>query len=137
MPGPDVTGTESAICPDLTFRVCKDWEPEQKGVPSMLIRDHLLMSRRGIPNWPPVWTWTDGLENTHPKGEVGILKAVTLSGIGPSDRCYLHIYYQGSVYIGCLLFDDRAFCGQLAKLLDSYCNRSIAEIGGLDLSHTF
>jgi hypothetical protein len=103
----------------------------------MLLRDHPLMSHRGVPNWPPVWTWTDGLENTHAKGEVGILKAVTLSNIGPSYRCYLHIYYEGSVYIGCLLFDDHAFCRQLAKLLEGYCNRLIAEIGGLDLSYTF
>ena len=63
----------------------------------MLIRDHPLMSRRGIPNWPPVWTWTDGLENAHAKGEVGILKAVTLSNIGSPYKCYLHIYYEGSV----------------------------------------
>ena len=41
-----------------------------------------------------------------------------------------------SVYIGCLLFDDHAFCRYIAKLLDNYCNRPIAEIGSLDLSHT-
>jgi hypothetical protein len=82
----------------------------------MLLRDHPLMSHRGVPNWPPVWTWTGGLENTHAKGEVGILKVATLSNIGSSYRCYPHIYYEGSVYIGCLLFDDRAFCSQLAKL---------------------
>ena len=102
----------------------------------MLLRDHPLMSHCGVPNWPPVWTWTGGLENTHAKGEVGILKAATLSNIGSSYRCYLHIYYEGSVYIGCLLFDDHAFCGQLAKLLEGYCNRHIAEIGCIDLSHT-
>jgi hypothetical protein len=102
----------------------------------MLLRDHPLMSRYGVPNWPPVWTWTGGLENTHAKGEVGILKAATLSNIGSSYKCYLHIYYEGSVYIGCLLFDDHAFCRYIAKLLDNYCNRPIAEIGSLDdLSH--
>ena len=100
----------------------------------MLLRDHSLMSYHGVRNWPPVWTWTGGLENTHAKGEVGILKGITLSNMASSYRCYLHIYYKGSSYIGCLLFDDHAFCDQLAKLLESYCNRLIAEIGCIDLA---
>jgi DNA-binding NtrC family response regulator len=29
----------------------------------MLLRDHPLMSRYGVPNWPPVWTWVNGVEN--------------------------------------------------------------------------
>jgi hypothetical protein len=63
------------------------------------------MSRYGVPNWPPVWTWVDGLENTLPKGEVGILKWVGLSGIEPIDRCYLYMNHEGSSYLGCLLFE--------------------------------
>jgi hypothetical protein len=102
----------------------------------MLLRDHPLMSRHGVPNWPPVWTWVDGLENNFPKGEVGILKWVGLTGIEPPDRCYLLIYHDESSYMGCLLFDDHAFCRYMAKLLESYCNRPISEIGSLDLSHT-
>jgi hypothetical protein len=102
----------------------------------MLLRDHPLMSRYGVPNWPPVWTWVDGVENKTPKGEVGILRWVALTGIQPTDRCYLYIDYEESSYMGCLLFDDHAFCSYLAKLLDNYCNRPISEIGSLDLSHT-
>jgi hypothetical protein len=45
------------------------------------------------------------------------------------------MYYEGSDYIGCLLFDDRAFCRQIAKLLQGYFDRPIAEIGSLDLTH--
>jgi hypothetical protein len=33
----------------------------------MLLRDHPLKSRHGVPNWPPVGTWIGELENTHPK----------------------------------------------------------------------
>jgi hypothetical protein len=102
----------------------------------MLLRDHPLMSRYGVPSWPPVWTWVDGPENKFPKGEVGTLKWVGLSGIQPTDRCYLYIEHQGATYLGCLLFDDHAFCRYVANLLESYCNRPIAEIGSLDLSHT-
>jgi hypothetical protein len=59
----------------------------------MLLRDHPLMSRYGVPNWPPVWTWVDGPEIDGPenkslKGELGILKWVGLSGIEPTDVIY-------------------------------------------------
>src|SRR5262249_44941840 len=40
------------------------------------------------------------------------------------------------LYIGCLLFDDSTFCGQVATLLNNHCNRPISEIGSLDISHT-
>jgi hypothetical protein len=38
--------------------------------------------------------------------------------------------------MGCLLFNDKAFCRQLEKLPPQLCNRPISEIGSLDLSHT-
>src|SRR5262245_15715436 len=101
----------------------------------MLLRDHPLMSRYGVPNWPPVWTWVDWVENKLVKGELGILKWVGLSGVQFPDRCYLYIEHEGSTYLGCLLFDDPAFCRYVAKLLESYSNHPITEIGSLDLSH--
>jgi hypothetical protein len=76
----------------------------------------------------------DGLANKFPRGEAGILKWVGLSGIQPTDRCYLYIDYEGSSYMGCLLFDDHAFCRYVAKLLEDYCNRPIADIGSLEVS---
>jgi hypothetical protein len=100
----------------------------------MLLRDHPLMSHHGIPNWPPIWSWTGAGENNCLKGEVGILKTVELSKIPPVNRCFLEIDYEGSSYISCLFFDDPAFCTQIAKLLGDYCDRPIAEIGGIDLS---
>jgi hypothetical protein len=42
----------------------------------MLLRDHPLMSYRGVPRWPPAWLWRGGNETINPKGEVGILKDV-------------------------------------------------------------
>ena len=101
----------------------------------MLLRDHPLMSYKHVPNWPPRWIWIDGPEDKHPKGEVGILRAVLLSK-DRVNRCFLLIFHQESSYIGCLLFDNHAFCSQIVKLLKGYCNRSIAEIGSLDLSYT-
>jgi hypothetical protein len=103
----------------------------------MLLRVHPLMSRHGVPNWPPVWTWTDGREDKRPRGEIGILKAVFLSNVKPADRCFLYIDHEGSLYLGGLLFDDYAFCQRIAALLQFCCNRSIAEIGSMDLSSSF
>ena len=103
----------------------------------MLLRHHPLMSFHGMPNWPPIWAWTTGSENKRPQGEIGILKAVSLTRMKPSNRCYLYIDHEGSSYIGCLLFDDEAFCRQIVDLLEGYCDHPIAEIGCLNLSYTF
>src|SRR5215475_10506801 len=102
----------------------------------MLLRDHPLMRYHGVPNWPPFWLRTGGLEKKHPIGEIGILKAIELSSFLPPNRCFVSIDYEGSSYMGCSLFDDSAFCNQIAKLLRGYLNRPIAEIGGIDLTHT-
>jgi len=101
----------------------------------VLLRHHPLMVYRGCRNWPPVWSCTDG-RNQHPKGEVGTLKAVFRSETQPPSRFFLLISHEGSEYLGCLLFNDEAFCRQVMELLKAHCNRSIAEIGGLDVFHT-
>ena len=102
----------------------------------MLLRDHPLMFRRGVRNWPPVWTWINGQEDKRPRGEIGTLKAATLTKLNPANCCYLYINHERAEYVGCLLFDDHAFCSQVVKLLDGCRNRPIADIGSLDLSHT-
>ena len=102
----------------------------------MLLRKHPLMRYRGVPSWPPAWTWMNGSDKKRPSGEIGILRKVELSNIQPADRCFLYIDHEGSSCIGCLLIDDRVFCSQIVKLLQDCCNRPIAEIGSLDLSYT-
>jgi hypothetical protein len=90
----------------------------------MLLREHPLMSRRGVRNWPPVWTWIDGEQDKHPLGEIGILKAVFLSNLKPADRCFLKIVHEESSYLGCLLFDDYAFCKHITELLQFWLQSS-------------
>ena len=102
----------------------------------MLLRDHPLLRYRGVPSWPPTWTWVGGSDNQKPRGEIGILKAVEKSNIQPADRCFLYIEHEGAAYIGCLLCTENGFCAQIVKLLKKCCNRSIADIGSLDLSFT-
>ena len=102
----------------------------------MSLRNHPLMRYRGVPSWPPHWVWTDGLEDKCPKGEIGVFRRVIQSKIQPSNRWFLFIDYEESLYGGVLAVDDHIFCTQLVKLLRAHCNRPIAEIGGLDLSHS-
>ena len=98
----------------------------------MEVRSHPLMSYRGISNWPPSWTWRGGDENIRPKGEVGILRDVFLSRVEPKSRLFLIIEHEQQEYMGCLLFNDCTFCGQICELLKAQCGRTIAEIGSLD-----
>jgi hypothetical protein len=102
----------------------------------MLLRDHPLMSYKGLPSWPPAWTWIEGPEDKHPTGEIGILRTVLLPKLQRANKCFLLIFYEESLYGGCLLFDDYRFCKQVTQLLQSCRNRSITDIGGLDASHT-
>ncbi len=63
----------------------------------MLLRDP-LMTYRGLRNWPPVWSCTDG-HNQYPKGELGTLKAAFRSDMQPPNRCFLLISHDGSEYL--------------------------------------
>jgi len=95
------------------------------------------MSYQGVRNWPPPWKWLDGVGNKYPRGEIGTLKSVLLSKLKRADRCFLLIRYEDSSYLGCLLFDDPAFCKYIRGVLQFCCNRSIAEIGSIDVSYLF
>jgi len=102
----------------------------------MLLRDHPLMTYKGVRNWPPAWVWIDGPEEKRSKGEIGILRSVLLAKLEPVNRCFPLIFHEDSSYLGCLLFDDDIFCGQIVRVLQTHCNRLIAEIGSLDVSYT-
>ena len=98
------------------------------------LRDHPLMSYRGIPNWPPVWTQMgiDGVKIL--KGEVGVL--IYAHAGGASNTCYLVIEHENQNYTGNLVFDDGPLCRQIVDLLQQYCRRSVKEIGDLQVSFT-
>ena len=100
----------------------------------MELRNHPVMIRYGIPNWPPVWIPADpkgGKSSLY--GEIGLLKYVLYRA--SENKCFLIITHDGGGYIGCLLFDDRPLCQQIGKILQSCTGRTIKEIGDSDLSH--
>jgi hypothetical protein len=100
------------------------------------LRDHPLMRRGDISNWPPLWTQgTKGGGTTILRGEVGVLRYIHLAA-QQSKKCYLVIEHNGQHYVGALLFDDSAFCSQICTLLQQHLGRSIKEIGDLEVSFT-
>src|SRR5919108_4900153 len=100
----------------------------------MKLRDHPLMSYRGIPNWPPVWTSASKASVRCLTGEVGVLKYVHSNPL-MSNKCFLVINFDEDNYIGTLIFKDHAFCKQITELLREHVGRSITDIGDLDVSH--
>jgi hypothetical protein len=100
----------------------------------MLLRDHPLMMFRGNRSWPPDWLWRDGYDDTHPRGEVGILKNVIPSTT--ADGCFLIMEHCGAEYIGAVLLSDVAFSREIFRLLVRSSGKTIREIGEIDLAHT-
>ncbi|HEY1267235.1 MAG TPA: hypothetical protein VGH16_08265 [Candidatus Binatia bacterium] len=89
-------------------------------------------------NWPPAWTRIRGEDDHRPKGEVGVLREVRWPPIQlrPFDRFFMVMEFERSFYMGCLLFEDPAFCIQIDRLLRARCGSSIESIGSLDVSYT-
>ena len=88
----------------------------------MSLREHPLMYHRGVPSWPPIWTWTGEGEDKSPKGEVGVLRWVSESNIQPVNKCFLFIDHEGSSYGGVLTVDYHAFCAKIVRLLQAHYN---------------
>ena len=101
----------------------------------MKLRDHPLMTYKGVSSWPPAWLWRGGYASTYPKGEVGVLKDVLPSP--PANTCFLIMEHCGSEYIGALVLSDHAFYLQVYALLVHNCGETIQDIGNIDISYTF
>jgi hypothetical protein len=83
----------------------------------MLLRDHPLMTYQNSRSWPPVWLYRGGFDNTHPRGEVGVLTTVYLSVVKPSTSCSLILEHAGAEYMGTeflKVFPDQSILGPLS-----------------------
>jgi hypothetical protein len=95
------------------------------------LRDHPLMSYRGMANWPPVWCRTG---EQHLTGEIGTL--VNADSDRTGKKCYLTIAFENQRYLGTLLFSDDRMCWFVTRTLKNRIGLSIKEIGDLDLTYT-
>jgi len=103
----------------------------------MKLRDHPLMSHRGVRTWPPTWIQRNPPNKLKARlrGEIGILKRV-LCHRDMHNECFLIIEHGGDAWIGALMIDNWAFCAQIGDVLQSHIGHSIKEIGDIDLSFT-
>ena len=101
----------------------------------MLFRDHPLFTYQNRRSWPPAWLYCGGFDNTHPLGEVGLLKNVFISSVKPSTRCFLIMEHADAEYMGDLLVSDEACCTQICEMLLGHCGKTIQEIGNIHLSN--
>jgi hypothetical protein len=99
----------------------------------MELRNHPLMRRHGISNWPPIWSQHGREGDKRIRGECGVLRYVHANQ-NISNKCYLVIEHEAEHFVGCLIFDDVAFCSYISTLLQDHIGHSIKEIGDLDLS---
>ena len=101
----------------------------------MKLRDHPLLSYKGVSSWPPTWLWGGGGKFVHATGEVGVLKDVMFCNIEPYEKCFLIMEHEGRKYIGTLLVGDSFFCQEIYKVLLEQWGKPIQDIGEVDLSY--
>ena len=96
------------------------------------------MQYRGVRNWPPVWSRLRGGKDLRPKGEVGVLREILRPAVdfAPANKFFIVMEFEGTSYMGCVVFEDVTFCNQVEILLRAHCGRAIEFIGGLDVSYT-
>jgi hypothetical protein len=99
----------------------------------MKLREHPLLSYRGVSNWPPVWIGKDGRHLKQSESDRAILKDVVQSKKAPLTRCYLMIEAEGEEYVGAVLFDDHFSCRQISRLLLEHRGEPVHKVGEIDV----
>ena len=94
----------------------------------MKLREHPSMTFRNAPNWPPLWLGTQ----SHPHLGMSVLKHVIPDQRRPN-KCFLVVEKNGQGYVGLLEFDDPRLCARLSKILLQHTDRTIRDIGDIDL----
>jgi hypothetical protein len=118
----------------MTFAL-SDFGFIQLEVSCMKLRDHPLLSYKGISSWPPTWLWGGGDRYVHAIGEMGVLKDVFLCSVEPYEKCFLIMEHEGRKYIGTLLLRDPTFCEEIYAVLIERRGTAIQEIGEIELDY--
>ena len=84
----------------------------------MKLRDHPLITKRGLPGWPPAWSPANLKSDFKAfRGKIAQLKYVLPST--QSDRCFLVMEHATNAYVSCMFFDDAIVCAQIMAILKS------------------
>jgi hypothetical protein len=107
-------------------------EPDRHSKRLVKFRDHPLISYRGTPSWPPVWSKAGIDGNKTVTGEIGILRQVNHNA-KLSKKCYLVIERDGVRYLGVLQFDNTAFGARICDFLRSNIGRHVKDIADCEI----
>jgi hypothetical protein len=94
------------------------------------LREHPLLSHKGLSSWPPLWVCMDDIGSGIVHAEIGNLTRVTMQNLDDS-RISLRMNNGRHEYVGHLLFDDQNFCLNIYALLQKNVGKAIEEIGNL------
>jgi hypothetical protein len=101
----------------------------------MQLRDHPLIIFRDLSSWPLAWVRLGSARAKAAKkltGEIGILKEVRYY-THRRGRIYLTTDYAGTLYVGCLVFDNHSFCEKAFEHLRRCYGMNIEAIGSSEL----
>jgi hypothetical protein len=99
----------------------------------MKLRDHPLMSHRGLRSWPPLWVRVDDFSKRPFEGdEVGTLTQVKLPNLADG-KIFLRMNDGKNEYLSLLVFDDQNFCVRVYDALKDHVKKPVKEIGDIDL----
>jgi hypothetical protein len=88
----------------------------------MQLRDHPLMSHRGVRNWPPRWVITQS-DDKPMSGEVGIFE----NALDPPDnKLIIVMKLDDQKYTATLMFDDATFCIQIPSKQARFDSRRLS-----------
>jgi hypothetical protein len=95
----------------------------------MELRNHPLMSYKGIRSWPPHWRCISTKDPQVLEGEIGVLEKVTRR----KGKIILYIENESEIYEGSLSIDNRCFSNRVYELLKVVRGYPIAFIGSRDI----
>jgi len=101
----------------------------------MKLRDHPLLRRHFINQWPPVWASLVKEGEQISGSEDGVLTEVR-EAMSRSDGIVLIMHHNDKRYGSILIFSDLAFRRQIFRLLKNSVGLSIQQLGDIDLSYT-
>jgi len=101
----------------------------------MKLRDHPLLWRYLINQWPPVWASLVNEGERISGSEDGVLTEVR-EAMSRSDGIVLIMQHNDNRYGSILVFSDLAFRRQIFELLKDSVGLSIQQVGDIDLSYT-
>ena len=99
----------------------------------MKLRDHPLLSYKGLRSWPPLWVRIDDVSKCQVESdETGTLIQVRIDNLADC-KIMLRMEYSGHEYAAVLMFDAQEFCLRVYQALKHYVGRAVKQLGEVEI----